>query len=66
MSQDVAVAARGERLLDGVLVRARERGVDEVADVGVARVHRQLVAVLDVRRISSMSEKSRPGSTPCV
>ena len=37
---------RGEALLDGVLVRAGERGVDEVADVGVALVHRQPVAVL--------------------
>ena len=36
----------GEALLDGVLVRARERGVDEVAHVGVALVHRQAVAVL--------------------
>ena len=36
-----------EALLDGVLVRAGEGGVDEVAAVGVARVHGQLVAVLD-------------------
>ena len=35
-----------EALLDGVLVGAGERRVDEVARVGVARVHRQLGAVL--------------------
>ena len=35
-----------EALLDRVLVRAGERGVDELARVRVARVHRQLVAVL--------------------
>ena len=34
-------------LLDRVLVRARERGVDELARPRVARVHRQLVALLD-------------------
>ena len=44
---DVAFLARGERLLDRVLVRARERGVDQVARVRVAGMHRQLVAVLD-------------------
>ena len=37
----------GEALLDRVLVRARERGEHEVADVGMARMDRQLVAVLD-------------------
>ena len=36
-----------EALLDGVLVGAGERRVDEVAGVGVARVDRQLGAVLD-------------------
>ena len=35
-----------EALLDGILVRAGERRVDEVADVGVAGMHGQLVAVL--------------------
>ena len=35
-----------EALLDGVLVGAGERGVDQVAGVGVARVDRQLGAVL--------------------
>ncbi len=38
---------RLEPLLDGVLVRAGEGGVDQVAGVRVARVHGQLVAVLD-------------------
>ena len=38
---------RLEALLDRVLVRAGEGGVDQVAAVRVARVHRQLVAVLD-------------------
>ena len=42
----VAVAERLEALLDGVLVAAGERRVDEVADVGVPRVHGQAVAVL--------------------
>ena len=36
----------GEALLDGVLVRAGERRVHEVADVRMPRVHRQPVAVL--------------------
>ena len=36
-----------EALLDGVLVGAGERRVDQVAGVGVARVDRQLGAVLD-------------------
>src|SRR4029077_10326958 len=36
-----------EALLDAVLVGPGERGVDQVARVGVARVDRQLVAVLD-------------------
>ncbi len=35
-----------EPLLDRVLVAAGERGVHEVAGVGVARVHRQAVAIL--------------------
>ena len=38
---------RVEALLDGVLVGAGEGGVDQVAAVRVALVHRQLVAVLD-------------------
>ena len=38
---------RLETLLDRVLMRAGERGVDQFADVGVALMHRQLVAVLD-------------------
>ena len=42
------VAVEGlEALLDGVLVGAGERGVDEVAAVGVPLGDRQLVAVLD-------------------
>src|SRR5207245_322190 len=36
-----------EALLDGVLVRAREGGVDEIPAVRMPGVHRQLVAVLD-------------------
>src|SRR5580693_5026612 len=36
-----------EALLDRVLVGTGERGVDQVARVGVARVYRELVAVLD-------------------
>ena len=36
-----------EALFDRVLVRAGERGVDELARVRVARVHRKLVDVLD-------------------
>src|SRR6185437_864630 len=35
-----------EALLDPVLVGSGERGVDQLARVGVARVHRQLVGVL--------------------
>jgi len=42
----VVLAERLEALLDRVLVRARERGVDQVAHVGVARVDGQAVAVL--------------------
>src|SRR5262249_13716746 len=38
---------RVHSLLDRVLVRSRERGVDELADPRVARVHGQLVALLD-------------------
>src|SRR5205823_12631408 len=38
---------RLEALLDRVLVGSGERGVDQVTGVGVARVHRQLIAVLD-------------------
>jgi hypothetical protein len=47
MSQTRRRLLRGKPLLDGVLVRAGERREDEVADVGVARVDRQLVAVLE-------------------
>ena len=43
----VALGQRLEALLDRVLVRARKRGVDELAGIGVARMDRQLVAVLD-------------------
>ena len=57
---DVVFLARGKRLLDRVLVRARERGIDQVARVRVAGVHRQLVAMLhgaadfvDVREVQS-------------
>ena len=42
----VVVAQRVEALLDGVLVRTGERGVHQVAHVGVPRVHGQAVAVL--------------------
>ncbi len=38
---------RVHALLDRVLVRAGERRVDELADIRVADVHRQLIAVLD-------------------
>src|SRR4051812_48822836 len=41
----VVVAQRGDAFLDGVLVRSGEGGVDEVADVGVSRMHREPVAV---------------------
>ena len=40
-------AQRVEALLDRVLVRAGEGGVDQIAGVRVALVHGQLVAVLD-------------------
>ena len=40
---------RVHALLDRVLVRARERGVDELADVRMPRVDGQLVALLDDR-----------------
>ncbi|AIY16786.1 hypothetical protein KR76_08400 [Pimelobacter simplex] len=42
-----AGAVLGEALADGVLVGAAEGGVDQVADVGVARVDLDAVAVLD-------------------
>ena len=42
----VVVVEGGHALLDRVLVRSRERGVDEVAAIRVARVHRHAVAVL--------------------
>ncbi|MCY1522052.1 hypothetical protein D9M68_568970 [compost metagenome] len=57
---DGIVLLLGEALLDGVLVRARERGEDQVARIRVARVHGQLVAVLgaaahfvDVREVQA-------------
>src|SRR5690606_7205284 len=37
---------RVQTLVDGVLVAAGERGVDQIAAVGVPFVHAQLVAVL--------------------
>src|SRR6185312_12618269 len=43
----LALLASRKSLFDGVLVRARKRGVNQVAPIRVARVHRQLVAVLD-------------------
>ena len=43
---DVAFLAGGKCLLDGVLVRAREGRVDQVAHIRVTRMHRDLVAVL--------------------
>ncbi len=47
-------------LLDRVLVRARERGVDELADVRVARVHGELVALLDdAARLVELCEVER-------
>ena len=53
-------------LLDRVLVRAGERRVDELADVRMARVHRQLVAFLDdAPRLVDLREVEL-GSTPCV
>ena len=60
---DVAVLARGEGLLDRVLVRAGERGVDQVADVRMARMHRQLVAVLDACGGSRRCRRSRARAT---
>src|SRR5690625_4275859 len=42
----VTLLARRETLLDGVLVGAGEGGEDQVARVGVAGVHRDLIAVL--------------------
>ena len=52
--------ALGQALLDGVLVRARERGEHKFAAVGMTRVHRQLGAVLghpdglvDVREVDA-------------
>ena len=56
---DVAFLARGEGLLDRVLVRAGERGVDQVAGIRMARMHRQLVAVLDGRGGSRRCRRSR-------
>src|SRR3546814_6096197 len=44
---DVGFLARGKRLLDRILMGARKRGVDKVADVRMARIHRQLIAVFD-------------------
>ena len=42
----IILGQRGETLLDGVLMRAGERGIDQIASVWMARMHRQTVAVL--------------------
>ena len=54
----VGVAEGVDALVDGVLVRAGKSGVDQFADIGMARMDRQLVAifiglgqVIDVREI---------------
>ena len=67
-SQTLPVGAlvRVAALLDRVLVGAGERGVDEVADVRVARVYRQLVALLDDVADAVDADRSRFGTTPCV
>ena len=44
---DIVLPARREGLLDRILVRTRERGVDQIADIGVTGMHGQLVAVFD-------------------
>jgi hypothetical protein len=56
----------GEALADGVLVRAGERGVDQVADVRVTWVHRIWLHSSTTLRTPSMSEKSSCGSMPWV
>src|SRR3546814_7625814 len=43
----VLALARGEALLDRVLMAAREGGIDQLAAIGVARVDRELVAIFD-------------------
>ena len=55
---DVVGVADGEHsLLDRVLVGAGERGVDELAHVGVAHVHRQAIGVLgDVARLVDVAD----------
>ena len=62
---------RLEALLDGVLMRTGEGGVDQLAAVGVTRVDRQLVAVLDLaadlvdvgevdHRVDALAEQVQP------
>src|SRR5579862_9711450 len=41
----LGLALRGEALLDGILMRARECSEDQLARVGVPRMHRQIGAV---------------------
>jgi hypothetical protein len=57
---------RVHALLDRVLVRAGESGVDELAHVRMPRVHRQLVALLDDRARLVDRREIELGSTPCV
>ena len=47
---DIAVLARGQALLDRVLVRAGKGREHQIADIGVARMDRQLRAVFDRAR----------------
>ena len=62
---------RGEALLDRVLVRAGEGGVDQVTDVRVTLVHRQLVAVFDgpldlgLGRVATYAENDLVGGFGC-
>jgi len=44
---DIAVTSRCKGLLDCILMRAGERGVDQVTRIGVTRVHRQLIAIFN-------------------
>ena len=63
----VALRLRRQALLDRVLVRAGEGGEHQLAGIGMARMDRQLVAVLDRSgRSRRCREMSRPGSTPWV
>jgi hypothetical protein len=63
---EVASGLHGKALLDRILVRAGEGGEHEVADVGMARVDRQLVAVLDGARDGVDVREVEPGATPWV